>query len=233
MRVFFVQGQPGCSEKTQRAVILKETGLEEGADNTRFYIPRPGKNAEDLTAAAKRARGGAVETAHGLRPLGNSRAAIVAALKKAREETHEPFHILDVVTGLRSDQDGVEMLDAALAKMHGERSMGNRAHELGALGGVQRASKMRLARIPRDDAMRLWKDPVIPTDREAARLAGPGWSLATIRREKFGPSGRKRGPKPKDVPSAFVTPISETVKAKRRKKAKAKRRKVVTKRKRK
>lgn len=230
MRVFFVQGQPGCSEKTQRAVILKETGLSEDSPDTKWYVPRPGKNAEDLTAAAKRARGGAVETAYGLRPLGNSRAAIVAALKKARAETEAPFHILDVVSEMRSDRDGVEMLDAALAKIHGESAMGNRAQELGELGAKARASKLHLSRMPRDDAERLWRDPTIPTDKEAARLAGRGWSLSTMRRE-FGESGiRKPGRRKKDAPPAFVTPLSETVKAKRRKKAK---RKVVTKRKRK
>lgn len=239
MRVFFVQGQPGCSEKTQRAIILKETGLAEGSPGTVWYMPRPGKNAEDLTAAAKRARGGAVETAHGLRPLGNSRAAIVAALKKAREETVEAFHILDVVSGRRSDRDGVEMLDDALAKMHGERAMGNRAEAIGALGGHRRASKMRLTRMPRDDAERIWKDPSIVTDKQAAALCGPGWSISTLKRappegDGFGPSGRRPGRRKATSPPAFVTPISETVKAKRAKKRKAaKRRKVVTKRKRK
>lgn len=230
MRVFFVQGQPGCSEQTQRRVIKDHTGLEEGADNTRFYIPRPGKNAEDLTAAAKRARGGAVETAYGLRPLGNSRAAIVATLEKARAETQEPFHILDVVSGRRSDRDGVEMLDDAQSKIHGESRMGNRAKEIGALGGKSRASKLHLARMPSDDAERIWKDPSIPTDRQASMLCGRGWSIATLKRE-FDVSGRKPGRRPAVSPPAFVTPISETVKAKRR--AKAKRRKVVTKRKRK
>jgi hypothetical protein len=89
--------------------------------------------------------------------------------------------------------------------------------------------------MPRDDAKRIWFDPAIPTDKEAARLCGRGWSLSTLKRpppegEGFGKSGRKPGRRPKDAPPAFVTPLSETVKAKRRKKAK---RKVVTKRKRK
>jgi len=229
MRVFFVQGQPGCSEQTQRRVIKEHTGLEEGANNTRWYIPQPGKNAEDLTAAAKRARGGAVETAFGLRPLGNSRAAIVAALKKAREETAEPFHVLDVTTGLRSDRDGVEMLDAAMSRIHGESSMGNRAKELGALGGASRASKLHLARMPRDDAERIWRDLGVSNDRQAATVCGRGWSVSTLTRE-FGSSGRRRGRKSKSAPPAFVTPISETVKAKRAKKRK---RKAVTRRKRK
>lgn len=232
MRVFFVQGQPGCSEQTQRRVIKESTGLEEGSPATVWYVPKPGKNAEDLTAAAKRARG-AVETAYGLRPLGNSRAAIVAAHKKAREETAEPFHILDVVSGMRSDRDGVEMLDAALAKIHGESAMGNRAEVLGALGGKRRASNLKLSRMPGDDAKRIWQGDSELTDPQRAAMCGRGWSVSTLKRE-FGKSGRKPGRRPKNVPPAFVTPISETVKAKRMKKRKTeKRHKSVTKRKRK
>ena len=220
MRVFFVQGQPGCSEQAQRKAILEHTGLAEGSPDTVFY--RVGRGAEDFTAAAKRARGGAVETAWGLRPLGSSRGAIAMALKAAREEVKAGFHVLDVVTGLRSDRDGVEMLDTALSRIHGESSMGNRARELGALGGKSRATKIRLTRIPRDDAERIWLTAA--TDRQAAEMCGRGWSKSTLTRE-FGKSPRKPGRRPKDVPPAFITPKSKTPKKKRRK--------VVSKRKRK
>src|SRR5215469_7177392 len=50
-----------------------------------------------------------------------------------------------------------------------------RAQAIGSLGGKSRMTKLRLARMPRDDAERIWRDPAIAMDRQASALCGRGW----------------------------------------------------------
>lgn len=144
--------------------------------------------------ALKLVRGKEVlEMAGGLRPLGSSRDEIVAAWSIARKAGKV---IMDAETKLRSDVDGVEMLALALQKIRGERSIGDRASEMGKVGGPALAAKRAKSRCPDNKARTLWLDQSIPSNDAAVKRINKGydtpWSASTLYRY-FGKSGRPTG----------------------------------------
>src|SRR5262245_42164081 len=88
-----------------------------GVDPDRIWLE--GRGAERLGRINMR-EGEILATVGGLRPLGDSRQEIVAQEERIRAVGAV---ILDVTNGLRSDQAGVFMLDAALRRLRGERVM--------------------------------------------------------------------------------------------------------------
>jgi len=230
-RVFFVQGQPGFSARAQYAVIREHTGLTPDSPHTKFYEPNPKKNAESLATAAVAARGGVVETAHGLRPLGKDLRSIAAALKAAKAEVVDKKNTIvavqDVVTGLRSDRDAIEMLDMAQSKILGEaREPPEGYAEIGRRGGEGRWKQTRLQRKAEAIVREAWfNKELFKTDGAVAEWAGIGWSKSTCF-NTFGPSGRDRGRRPSKTGAALApskAPAVEKKRAKRKASIKRKR----------
>jgi hypothetical protein len=134
--------------------------------------------------------------------LGDSRKTIVAAVNAIAEKGAVLY---DVGTGDRSDRHGVRMLNRAIAMLHGELSMGDRAEIIGSMGGEAHAEAIRKARMPKEEARMIWLDQRIST-AEAVKRMGPYWSKPTAQRA-FGPSGRSKGPFKAEKANAAPAPI--------------------------
>ena len=152
-----------------------------------------GHSAVTLDDALRVLRGAEVlECAAGLRSLGSSRLAIIEAHAIVRKAG---YAILDPETGMRSDRDGAEMLDRALAKIRYEKTMPSegRAKEIGALGGKARGEKLKNGRLAEKKAKAIWFNIHLSTAEAIERM--PGWSKETAYRY-FKKRGRKSGPAP-------------------------------------
>lgn len=132
----------------------------------------------------KMREGERLATVGGLRALGDSRHDIVAAVQH--------FHkmgaiIVDVMTGRRSDQHGVEMLDRALARLKGELVMPE-----GKAQAMQAKSvRARVGdRMPQRQAMVIWRDPKLTIGEAVKRMTG--WSARTAYM-RLGKRGLPRG----------------------------------------
>ena len=150
-----------------------------------------GHSAVTLADALRILRGAELlECAAGMRSLGSSRRVIIETHAIVRAAGHA---ILDPETGMRSDRDGAEMLDAALAKIRYEKTMPSegRAKEIGSLGGKARAKKMQNGRMNEKTAKRIWLNAALSTDEAIDRM--PGWTRETAYRY-FKKRGRKPGP---------------------------------------
>lgn len=123
----------------------------------------------------------------GLRVIGDTRKIMTEGVAMVHAKAAA---IVDIGTGQRSDRDGVQMLDAALARIHGERKIGNRASEMGKKGAKNRWKRQHNARMPTNQARVLWFDKGISTAEALEDMTG--WTKASAFRE-FGPSGRKAG----------------------------------------
>jgi hypothetical protein len=179
----FVRPIPRWSAKEQEKAVIKA-----GCRETKVYLD--GRSAENFDAVIKAARAGEViALSGGLRVLGDSRKTIVAAVNAIAEKGAVLY---DVGTGDRSDRHGVRMLNRAIAMLHGELSMGDRAEIIGSMGGEAHAEAIRKARMPKEEARMIWLDQRIST-AEAVKRMGPHWSKPTAQRA-FGPSGRPKGP---------------------------------------
>lgn len=184
MRTGYVEDQPGFSQKRQEEILI-------AAGVPARRICGKGHNAATLDDALRLLRGDEVlECAAGLRALGSSRIAIMEAHALVRKAGRA---ILDPETGMRSDRDGAEMLDRALAKIRYEKTMPSegRAKEIGALGGKARAAQIREGRLSETKAKAIWFNIHLSTGQAIERM--PGWSKETAYRY-FGKRGRKPGP---------------------------------------
>jgi hypothetical protein len=113
------------------------------------------------------------ETLHvveGLRALGNSRREIVDKFAMIRGWGAT---IEDAETGERASDDGVAMLDKALAKLKGERTIAGRAEDMQA-ASVRARTK---GRLEERKAQIIWQDARWTVGEAIARM--PGWSLTT------------------------------------------------------
>lgn len=184
MRTGYAEDQPGFSQKRQEAILIAS-----GVPANR--ICGKGHTAATLASALRILRGKEVlETASGLRALGSSRKVIMeqlAVIKKAGRV------VMDTETKERSDADGAEMLDRALAKIRYEKTMPGpeRAKEIGAKGGKAKGINAARKRMAENSARRIWLDKRIATNAEAVAKM-EGWSRETAY-SHFGPSGRPPG----------------------------------------
>ena len=184
MRTGYVQDQPGFSQKRQEEILT-------AAGMPAHRICGKGHTVEGLSNALRLLRGGEVlECAAGLRTLGSSRVQIMEAHALVRKAGKA---VLDPETGMRSDRDGAEMLDRALAKIRYEKTMPSegRAKEIGSLGGKARAKKIQDERLPERAAKKIWFNIHLSTAEAIERM--PGWSKETAYRY-FKKRGRKSGP---------------------------------------
>jgi hypothetical protein len=106
----------------------------------------------------------------GLRALGNSRSEIVDRVAQVHEWGAV---VVDAETRKRSDRDGVEMLDEALARIKGERSIGNRAKAMQEASVAARTK----GRMPQREALKIWRDPALTSGEAIQRMAG--WERGT------------------------------------------------------
>jgi hypothetical protein len=123
----------------------------------------------------------------GLRALGSSRAQMVAAVSRVHGWGAV---VVDAETGKRSDQDGVEMLDEALARIKGERSIGNRARSMQVASVAARTK----GRMPQREALKIWRDPALTSGEAIQRMAG--WERGTAYKV-LGKRGLPVGRRPK------------------------------------
>lgn len=162
---------------------LIRAGLKAG----QIYVE--GGSAECLAALVKATRKGQlIGVFGGLRVFGETHRQITAAVTAIEEAGGI---VVDVETGDRSDRHGVRMLSRALARVRGEATMGDRAAEIGALGGAARGKALREKRMPEDEARPIWRDRSIDTATALSRM--PGWTKPTAQRH-LGKTKRRKGP---------------------------------------
>lgn len=184
MRTGFVRNHRGWTAETQRQILLAS-----GVPALRIYID--GANSMSLEGALRAMRNGeALELAGGLRALAGGRKEIIAELEIVEASGKA---VMDTQTGARSDRNGAKMLDAALGKLHGERTMPDKAvaSKMGKKGGRARAERYRNGRMPDVQAAKIWTRKDGLTNGQKIALM-PGWSEGTAYR-LLGPSGRPCG----------------------------------------
>jgi hypothetical protein len=151
---------------------------------------REGRGAESLQTLAKATRKGQIIGVFGgLRIFGGSHREISDATAEIKKRGGI---IVDASTGQRSDIDGIEMLSRALAMLKGEKVLGDRAAEIGSLGGLAAARAARKLRMSEAQARAIWRDKSLTRNEAISRM--PGWTLSTAKHH-FKASGRKKGPK--------------------------------------
>ena len=157
--------------------------MDFGLTPDRVYLE--GRGHESLGRIRMRS-GEILATVGGLRPLGNSRHAIMAELARIHAAGAS---VLDVATSQRSDHNGAEMLDRALARLRGEIVMPpGKAESMQAKSVAARIGK----RMPERQALTIWRDPNLTIGEAIKRM--PGWSPRTayLRLGKRGlPTGRR------------------------------------------
>lgn len=179
----------GYACKQPRFPVERQEEILRAAGVKRIYVE--GRGLEDLAAALRAVRGDEVlETVGGYRSFGMTRAEImvqVAVVEKSGKV------LQDVETGLRSDKNGASLLDSALKKIKGEKSIGSseRAREMGSAGGIAKGKKAAADRMPEEKARKIWFNLRLPSN-QAAIDRMTNWSRETAYR-KFGPSGRPTG----------------------------------------
>ena len=170
--------QRGYCRNERERLILVDAGLPD----EHLYLE--GRGAESLDRI-KMKPGELLATVGGLRALGDSRRDIVAAAQHIHKMGAA---ILDVMTGHRSDQHGVDMLDRALARLRGELVMPvGQAESMQAKSVRARIGK----RMAMREAMKFWRDPRLTTGEAIKRMSGWSARTAYLRLGKRGlPSGR-------------------------------------------
>lgn len=128
-------------------------------------------------------------TVNGLRSLGDSRRDIVAVSGLIHAQGAV---IQRIGSDLRSDSDGIAMLDDALALLRSERSMSKprQALEMQAKSVEVRTK----GRMPHRQAEAIWRDPMLSVGEAIDRMRG--WSFSTAYRvfgKRDTPAGRKSG----------------------------------------
>lgn len=122
-----------------------------------------------------------------LRVIGDSRKLITSRIK----ELHDAGIVaLDRETKLRSDRDGVAMLDAAQAKIQGSAKVKNDrvfAQKIAAKGGKGKLDAMRKRRMPEEIARPIWHCEKLTAAERIKLLNPPGffegkWTAATAYR---------------------------------------------------
>lgn len=155
--------QIGYARNTREEKRLLAAGLKPAA----IYLE--GRGNETL-GRIKLRPGEVLLTIGGLRALGDSRRmmALVARL------IHDQGAVVqDVDTGERSDQRGVEMLDSALSRLHGERTMPD-PKVASAMAARSAAAKVK-GRMPVNEARKVWGNNPMLGNGEVLALM-PGWS---------------------------------------------------------
>lgn len=120
----------------------------------------------------------------GLRVLGTSRMAIVERVRILKAKGIRPY---DLETG---KTDETELLNDAIAKINGQRALGEdprRPRRIGSKGGKAKgaaAQARRNAILAEEIVVRLCNAPELSWDRRAEILGEP-WSATTLRR-KYG-----------------------------------------------
>ena len=145
-----------------------------------------GRGSERLDRVEMRP-GEALGVVDGLRSFGDNRRDIAAAVKRVHSWGAV---IVDVETGKRSADHGVEMLHEALAAIHGERVMPSAkiAKEMQAKSVKARTK----GRMGQREALVFWRDPTLTVGEAIMQMRG--WSPGTAYREigKRGlPTGRR------------------------------------------
>jgi hypothetical protein len=110
-----------------------------------------------------------------LRVLGDSRKLITSRIK----ELHDAgIVVIDRESKLRSDKDGVAMLDAAQAKIQGSAKVRNDrkfAQKIAAKGGKGKLDSMRKKRMPEEIARPIWQCEKLTAKERIALLNPPGF----------------------------------------------------------
>ncbi len=168
----------GYARNERERLILMDAGV------TDDHIYLKGRGAESLARITMR-QGELLATVGGLRALGDSRHDIVAEVRRFREMGAA---ILDIETKWRSDQQGAEMLDRALARLRGEITMPpGKAQDMQAKSVRARLGK----RMPQREALTYWRDPRLATGEAIKRMTGWSTRTAYVKLGKRGlPSGR-------------------------------------------
>lgn len=182
MRVLYVCNRVGFTQAQQIKILDPQP-------EDKLYIE--GRGAENFERAVKSLRNGhMLEVAGGFRPLGDSPTMML--------ENLEPLDrygkvIFDPEAQQRSDKHYSAMVRRFMARIRGEKSIGNRAPDIGRLGGLALAEKRRKARMPKERARKVWLDKKY--ERNSAALKHmPGWTEPTAYKN-LGKSGRKPGRK--------------------------------------
>jgi hypothetical protein len=179
VRTGFVSAQWKFPAETQKRILI-----EQGVPEKRII-------EEKLEDALAMLRGDEVlETAGGFRALGGGRFAIMGAFNKIRGAGKV---LVDCETGMRSDTNAVDLLNIALAKIHGQQTAASHedAVERGKNGADVRWQPVREARMGLFEAKAIWFDTKIRTNEKALKRM-KGWKRRSVY-EEFGPSGRPPG----------------------------------------
>jgi hypothetical protein len=176
------KAQRGYARNARDEAILIGSGLKTSA----VYLE--GRGSETLGRIRMRP-GELLATVQGLRALGDSRRDIVAAVKHIHSQGAA---VLDIDTDERSDRNGVEMLDRALARLKNERIMPPGKAEAMQVKSVKARTN---GRLPDRQALTIWHNPRLTIGEAIEQM--PGWSAraAYMRLGKrglpVGPRGRK------------------------------------------
>lgn len=112
-----------------------------------------------------------------IRVLGDSRKLITSRIKALHAAG---VIVFDRQAKLRSDRDGVEMLDAAQAKIQGSAKVKNDrkyAQKLAAKGGKGKLESMRSQRMPEEIAGPIWRAPELTAERRLELMNPPIFEL--------------------------------------------------------
>lgn len=175
-----------------KAIDQQEALLADGVKLVDIYIDGRGAECFDALVQAFRGRGGKVSIWGTLRVLGDSRKMITRRIKElhaARIVVH------DRESKLRSDRDGVEMLDAAQAKIQGSAKVKNDpefAKKIAAKGGQGKLDSMRAKRMPEQVAGPIWRCAKLTAKERLALMNSDYYELKWTEAVAYRLLGRKQ-----------------------------------------
>lgn len=169
-----------------KAADQERSLIERGVKAGDIYIEGRGAESFDNLIRAMRGKPGTVCIVGTLRVFAPSRSEMAARVKALRDVG---VVVVDKESGLRSDKDGIAMLDAALKKTHGNakvKSDRKFARRIGAKGGKAKFESMRDGRLAAEIAGPIWRQTKLTIAERLALM--PGWTEATARRHLAGNS---------------------------------------------
>lgn len=166
----FVRSYRGNSA-SQQEQELRDYGV------TTIYNADEKETPENAKGKFRR-RGEVLGVYGGLRALGEKRSDVVAAVEMFREKG---IVILDILTGERSDVDGVAMLSKAWKTFNAEVRVPDleKASAYGKLGGRVKGEKAKEKRMKEAEAGRIWMNKKLHRSVSEALEHMPGWSRAS------------------------------------------------------
>lgn len=168
-----------CSIPFLKTTEQHQAAVDAGKDPRSIYVEGRGAETFESCVASFR-NGGRLCLVGGLRVLGSSRTTIVERVRILKSKGIIPF---DMDTG---QADETELLNAAIQKINGQRTLGEdprRPRRLGAKGGTAKGVKSKERRdaiMAEEIVRRLCSHPKLSWD-DRAEILGPPWSATNLR----------------------------------------------------